>query len=119
MLWAQAAVSWYFCDKLHLSFFAAGTDSDIDPGELTYHFLHRLLDSLVLLWWKVKEASEFCQICGFVSVGKKAEMAHSDKTLWQSMQEEASDKLNRINGDSIDPVCFAILVGQGDQAIFE
>ena len=46
-------------------------------------------------------------------------MAHSDKTLWQSMQEEASDKLNRIDGDSIDLVCFAILVGEGDQAIFD
>ena len=119
MLWAQAGTDRYFCDELHLSFFAAGADGDIDAGELTYHFFHGLFDSLVLLWWKVKEASKFFQICGFVSVGKKAKMAHSDKTLWQSMQEEASDKLNCINGDSIDPVCFAIFVGEGDQAIFQ
>jgi hypothetical protein len=104
---------------VHLSFSAAGTGGDIDPCELTHHFLHRLFGSLLLLWWKVKEASEFCQICAFVSVGKKAKMAHSDKTLWQSMEEEASDKLNRIEGDGIDAVCFTILVGEGDQAIFE
>ena len=80
-----------------MAFFAAGTECDVDTGELEHHFLKRG-GHFEQLSGQFKQAADEGQIGCAVAIGQEAIVSDSDKAQGQSVEQKAADKLNGTDG---------------------
>jgi hypothetical protein len=56
---------------------------------------------------------DFCQFFSSAAICQEAIMPYFDKSIGQGMEQETSDKLNRIDSGLLDLFGFTILVCKG------
>ena len=80
-----AAVPWYCCYPLHPAFHTAGTQSDIDAGELEHHVLQGV-GQFDQLSGHLEQTSDEAHPGRAVAIGQKTIVSDSDKALRQAVQ---------------------------------
>ena len=80
-----AAVPWYFCHELHPALHTAGTQGDVDAGELEHDFLQGV-GQFDQLRGHIEQAPDEVHIGSAVAIGQKAIVSDSDKAMGQGVQ---------------------------------